>query len=340
MDNLNSFYPTRHLTIGGKILLIDGLTGTGKTMIMRIVSGLNNMQFPKFDYTIEHICILYSLNKLELNSAITLLRLKIDQSRYDYAISREVNFRYKDLSSILHSPDRLERFISLFKNDDYPFDQEIDPKTFALITHQLLDSSKVLDEAFPNKIHRVLCMRHPLYLFNHWSSYIDKHGKSTRDFTIWFNDNNSIIPWFITKNNKDYRDSDHSSKSALAISILTNRSMDFVDQIPEKAVVVDFEKFVLDPEPYVTKILTLLPGSKNKILDSLRKENIPRFHINDTVNKKIYLKYGSDKLRTNLSHKQDYADLKDNVFSKLNAAAKREFNIAIERYEERFKLWY
>jgi len=240
----------------------------------------------------------------------------------------------------LHSPDRLERFISLFKNDDYPFDQEIDPKTFALITHQLLDSSKVLDEAFPNKIHRVLCMRHPLYLFNHWSSYIDKHGKSTRDFTIWFNDNNSIIPWFITKNNKDYRDSDHSSKSALAISILTNRSMDFVDQIPEKAVVVDFEKFVLDPEPYVTKILTLLPGSKNKILDSLRKENIPRFHINDTVNKKIYLKYGSDKLRTNLSHKQDYADLKDNVFSKLNAAAKREFNIAIERYEERFKLWY
>jgi|694.fasta_scaffold52097_3 hypothetical protein len=340
MDNLNSFFPIRHLTIGGKILLIDGLTGTGKTMVMRIVSGLSNIQFPKFDYTIEHICILYSLNRIDLNSAITLLRLKIDQSRYDYSISREVNFRYRDLSSILHSPDRFELFLNLFKSDDYPFDHEIDPKTFTLITHQLLDSSNVLEMAYPSKIHRILCLRHPLYLFDHWNSYIDKHGKSTRDFTIWFNDNDAIIPWFIPKNNKAYQDSDDNSKSAIAISILINRSLDFIAQRPEKTVVVDFENFVLNPEPYVTKILDLLPGSKSKILDLLRKENIPRLHINNSINKKIYLKYGSNNLRTNQNHKENYSALKRDVFLKLNTTARNEFSLAIDRYEERFKLWF
>jgi hypothetical protein len=340
MNSTNSFYPVRHLTIGGKFLLIDGLTGTGKTMVMRIVSGLSNIQFPKFDYTIEHICILYSLNQIDLNSAITLLRLKIDQSRYDYAISREINFRYKDLSSILRSPDRFERIINLFRDDDYPFDQEINPKTFTLITHQLLESSNVLDLAYPDKILRILCLRHPLYLFNHWNSYIDQHGKSTRDFTMWFNDHDAIIPWFIQKNNKAYQDSDNSSKSALAIAALINRSLVFIDKMPERTVVIDFENFVLNPEPYVVKILSLLPGSKSKILHLLKKENIPRIHINDSVSKKIYLKYNSDKLRTKENHEQNYSDLKRDVFLKLNKTAKNELHLAIERYEEHFKLWF
>ena len=35
MTNFNSFSPIRHLTYPGNVLLVDGLTGTGKTMIAR-----------------------------------------------------------------------------------------------------------------------------------------------------------------------------------------------------------------------------------------------------------------------------------------------------------------
>jgi hypothetical protein len=104
--------------------------------------------------------------------------------------------------------------------------------------------------------------------------------------------------------------------------------------------VIDFENFVLNPEPYVVKILSLLPGSQSKILQLLKKENIPRIHINDSVRKKIYLKYNSDALKTNADHEQNYMNLKRDVFLNLNKTAKNELRLAIERYEAHFKLWF
>jgi len=340
MTNFNSFSPIRHLTYPGNVLLVDGLTGTGKTMIIRIISGLENTYFPKFDYTLEHICILHSLNKIDSDTAITLIRLRIDQTRYDQELSREVNFRIKDLSSVLRSSQRHHYLLNLFRSD-LELSRLVDkPKTLSLITHQLLESSKILDLAYPDKIFRILCVRHPLYLYNHWNSYIASHTTSARDFTLWLGDESILAPWFISGDKSSYYSSDNNSKSALAIATLINQTLDFIAWNSGNTVVIDFENFVLDPEPYITQIVNLLPGSSSKMFKFLKKENIPRIHINDSVKKKIYTKYNSNKLNTNETHGSHYNKIKDEIFSSLNLEAKKALKIAIERYENTFGLWF
>jgi len=340
MKDSDSFSPIRHLIYPGNILLIDGLTGTGKTMIMRIVSGLENTYFPKFDYTLEHICVLHFMGQIDLDTAIALIRLRIDQTRYDQELSREVNFRIKDLSSVLRSPNRHHYLLNLFKSDLELSKLENEPKTLSLITHQLLDSSKILDFAYPDKIYRILCVRHPLYLYNHWNSYIALHTKSVRDFTLWFGNESMLVPWFISHDKSSYYSSDNNSKSALAIATLVNQTMDFTSWNREKTIVIDFENFVLEPEPYITRIVNLFPGSSSKILKLLKKENVPRIHINKSITNKIYTKYHSNKLKTNETHENHYNKLKDEIFSSINSEAKELLKVSIERYENTFGLWF
>ena len=91
---------SRQASFPGQIVLLDGLTGTGKTMLMRLIDSYKNVSPPRFDYQLEQICIGISENRIEISAGIQLLQLLIDQRQYDAKLSREVNFRPDDLSSI------------------------------------------------------------------------------------------------------------------------------------------------------------------------------------------------------------------------------------------------
>jgi hypothetical protein len=179
----------RENSFPGEIVLLEGLTGTGKTMLMRIIDSYEDVSPPRFDYQLEQICIGISEKKIDILAGIQMLQLVIDQRQYDAKLSREVNFRPSDLSSILKSTKRNQYLKRLLSDDLIRSIAELNEgkEKFFLVVHQLLDTSIVLDE-IPNKsVKRVLATRHPYYLFDHWASYSNMHGSSPKDFTISLN---------------------------------------------------------------------------------------------------------------------------------------------------------
>ena len=83
-----------------KIIIVDGQGGCGKTMLSPIIAALDRVELLTYAYQTEHICALRYLNKIDNNTAITMVRMLTDLQLYNTMMSREVNFRPRDLSSV------------------------------------------------------------------------------------------------------------------------------------------------------------------------------------------------------------------------------------------------
>lgn len=83
-----------------KILITDGLPGCGKTMLSPILSSLSKVEMYYFAFEVEFISRLFFFKKMKKNSALSLIRMLTDYKLYNSMMSREVNFRHSDLSSV------------------------------------------------------------------------------------------------------------------------------------------------------------------------------------------------------------------------------------------------
>lgn len=333
---------SRKETFPGGVILIDGMTGTGKTIFTKLFDLSEHMNFTKFNYHLEQICILAGLNMINKDAAISQIKLITDLDRFNFSISREINFRVSDLTSIWRSQKRIRYFYQLISKKEP--DQALleSPKDLVYIVHQLLEYSNLLEETHPNNVKNIFCMRHPIYQFNHWNSYVGNHGRNPRDLTILKDFDNKDIPWFICKFEKEFSNSDNPNKAAIAITELTTRSLNFIrsKNRSNNFIVIDFENFVLEPELYINRISQVFKLEKSKIIKILKSENIPRRHINSSVQKNVYKRYYSSNLNTELSHKEDYIFLKNQIKSQVSENIWEEFDKIIQEYEEEFGLWF
>ena len=88
IEKRNTFY--------NDIIVVDGLWGTGKSVLGPIISGMSGIEKIKADSTYEYISWLNSLGKIEKDAAIWMMRTYADSSQYHNRIGREINLRWSD----------------------------------------------------------------------------------------------------------------------------------------------------------------------------------------------------------------------------------------------------
>ena len=54
----------RSITFSNKILILDGISGTGKTMFTPILSSFKQVQNARFEYMFEYLSIAYNHKKI------------------------------------------------------------------------------------------------------------------------------------------------------------------------------------------------------------------------------------------------------------------------------------
>lgn len=337
----------RGVTFPGKIILLDGISGTGKTMIHRILDSYECNHPPKFSYAIEQVSISHYYNKLEKDAAISMLRLQTDQIKYDLQISREINLRKNDLSSILKSVKKFSYLKRLLSNDGEfaVTNMEKESRNIVIVTHQLLNATQIFEEAFGNKFINIHAIRHPFYLFNHWSTYIELLGASARDLTVWKNSMGTTIPWFFkdTELFKEYKTLSNGDKTIVCIIELIYNALDHHTKSINNLnyLCIEFEKFVLNPNKIIDKIDSILESnSKNLINRIFKEEKIPRVHINSGKSLPIYKRYGSNLYKSNTSHKEDYLTKLDFIESQTSKKYFDKFKDCVTQYENIFELWF
>ena len=328
-----------------QIVILDGLTGTGKTMFSPLVSSYERVQNARFEYMFEYLCISAANNKLSSDASHSLLNLLADTKYYDGVISREVNFRPGDLSSVFKSSKAFKYVKQLFQADGAAAGERIEKENpiLFLVTHQLLSCMQPALNAFGERLRIIQMVRHPLYLLDHWHSYIDMHGHSPRDFTIWLDHSGSLVPWFAAGSEEKYVNAQPFDKVIYVIhALLQTVFQKATDQsLKDTIAFVPFEQFVLSPDGYVKRIEQLIgapaTAATQKVLHS---QKVPRKFINAGPQKNIYKRYGLIKQDQTVTHESDYQRLLNAARTRSSAEAFEVLESCIKEYEKIFGLWF
>lgn len=272
-----------HLT--NDIIFIDGVWGSGKSLLGPIVSGMAQVEKSKIEHIYEYICTLSFLKKITPDATSCMLEIYSDLSQYNNLISREVNLRWSDDSGLANNPNFLRYIARLFKQDgDYVLDQ-INSKNIALsiMSHQILQVSDPLFKSYGKRFKIVEMVRHPLYLITHFESYLERFN-SPREFTLAFDFQGSKIPWFAIDWANEFTQANLYERAILSIIYLYEKTFNAYsklgDEEKSQIMILSFEELVTDSKMSIINLEGFLGRKHHADVDKiLRKQKIPRIAL-------------------------------------------------------------
>ena len=291
----------RQAHMAQEVVFVGGLGGCGKTMLTPIIGSLERVEIQKYNYVIEHVCTLHYLGRIADDVASALIQLQVDLDLYNMMMSREVNFRFSDLSSVFKNPGVWRYLRRLFQAGDEKVPERIRQQRpiLHITMHDLLQRASTLQMALQKKVRFIHLVRHPLYmikqLYVNFDTLLDI--KDEREFSIWVQYREHRLPWFVKGWEEKYL---AASKMDKAVYLLERHWDDcdwvyraFSEEQKRQILTIPFERFVLEPWPYMKQIETLLGTSMtSSTYRQMKRQKVPRKKLADGVNLPIYMKYG------------------------------------------------
>lgn len=263
------------------IIFIDGLWGTGKSVLGPIVSGMDRVEKVKIEHVYEYVAILRHLEKIAPDAASWMLKTYGDLSQYNNVIGREVNLRWNDDSGLSINPNMFVYIKRLFKGEGDQKIIEINDNNIALnvMSHMLLLVANPLFDAYGDRVKVIEIVRHPLYMVKHWLSYLERFN-SPREFTVSFQHKGVKIPWFVAGWEDEYIEAnamDRVLTSLIRLYTWLDNSTNKLSAGGNQVLTLSFESLVMSTSEPLQELESFL-GRKHypKLTSLLQKQKIPR----------------------------------------------------------------
>ena len=333
-------------TLVKNIVIVDGQPGCGKTLFNRILNSVNKIEIYRYSSEIENICSFYKNKKISLDAAKFFLEAYADETIYSQLMSRNTNFRYSDLSSVLQSQKKKIYLKRLFTKGDNLIPGIIN-KTKPILhfsTHNILGHSEILFKTFKRKLRFFNIVRHPVYMIHQQAqNHIEFKKNSARQLIQTIKLNDYEIPLLWKDNPKKYLGLKNPYEKAIHQMFLLeqmNTAMEkkITGYFPNNFIKIPFESFVLKPNKFIKKIEKFLDVKFDRnTYKTMKNEKIPRNKIIDGRNIDIYKKYGWKKGNKNFSERDEIQQKIDEVFQ---TNIDKEYKIKLQKlsqtYEENF----
>ena len=308
--------PIKRKSFKYRLILIDGLSGSGKTLIAPIISTYKNSQNQSISYDFENVIIFNYLKKINNSSAKVFLKLIAEENLFNYEIGRKLNLRIFDHTGPKFNPKIYEDLKKINNNYENKVLKTINKKNRVInfVSHKTFLNLKILNETFGKNFLMILCVRHPVFLFRHYFNFYKRLKKNPKDFTLNIKYENKIFPWF-------YYNVLNQINNNLGDNILNLICFLFKEikkiKKNKNVNVINFEDFVIDPKKFLISIENkiFLLRDKNRLKKMLKFCDLPRKNINQGIS---HVNYGLKK--TKLDNKKIYLRelkfFKDNVIKK------------------------
>jgi len=329
--------------IAPSIIVVDGLPGCGKTMMSPIVSALDRVELMQYSYEIEYACSLAHLGKIDRDASVVLIRLFSDLQLYNVMMSRETNFRWTDLSSVRLNPKPLKYLVRLFQAGDAAVIDRVKRKApiLHLVTHMLFNVSHVLFDALGDRLTFIEVVRHPLYMIKQQYAYQHRYGTDVRDFNVWFEYKGKSLPWFakgweekyIGANSMDqviYMIEETWRTRRNSLALLSNESR-------TRFVTIPFERYVMDPEPYMSQIERVAGTRVTKVTRrEMKRQKVPRKMYAEGVSLPIYREYGWEPPGAGTDEAREFEKRRRLAEEKATSEAMQVLDRLCSEYEQNF----
>ena len=295
----------RKNSLNNDLIIVDGLWGTGKSLISPIISCFKNIEVQKIKPEFEYLLNLQATSQIDNKSLMSILLTLTDTYSYNSMISREVNFRSKDFTSVLKNKYFIKYFSRLFKKDGQNVYDKINKDNIGLHldTHIIFQSFNFLNETFKERLKFIEIVRHPLFLIEHWLSYF-KIWNETREMTSCFYYNDVKIPWFAIGFEDEYISYNDCDRVLFLIIKLYNELFDFIDNNKSNGfIVIPFEMLTFNTNEVIQNLEIFLSRNynTNNLTSILKEQKIPRKNINNGIGFEAYGWKKSEKYTTDLN---------------------------------------
>jgi len=319
------------------VIFIDGLWGTGKSIIAPIISAMEGIEKQKIEHIYEYLCILNHMKKIQPDAVSTLLKTYADLSQYNNCVGREVNLRLNDDSGFFNNPGSMKYVKRLFGREGNDVVTSINNNNLALnvMSHMILPVSEPLFQSYGERLKIIEMVRHPLYLVKHWYSFLSRFEDS-RIFTLSSTLDNIKVPWFAYKWDTKYASDTLMDRVLSSIIFMYEwlfAELDKCAQQKRNVFVISFENFVIKPYPVLEELKKFLNRDHfSKVDKILRKQKIPRQQISNGLGHAIY-----DWNKNNTHNEEDeYFSLLGNIKHKGSKDNLSRFNHLIDLYNTKW----
>ena len=91
-----------------KVIIVDGFSVTGKTILPPILDAYKSTLLPTFSHELEWFCMLWAKGEITSECFTAMISNICDYRIYKNLLGREVNTRFSDLSAIWKSTKLFE----------------------------------------------------------------------------------------------------------------------------------------------------------------------------------------------------------------------------------------
>jgi len=264
----------RKKKLAQKVLIIDGLSGSGKSLIGPLISSLEKSEYNIYDHLFEEVVVLLANNKIDFNSAQSLLRIHADMDIYNLTIGRDVNFRPSDHSGVHHGLVQKEFNKRIKVNDGDKISKKIlkEKKWLPILSHYSLIYSHYYNKIFSDReIFFISSSRNPAKLIVDFynGNWEKKINNNERELFLTYKKKNLVSPWFLStfKNKKTFIEN-------YAEFVLFY--CDYQKKFQSNHYLIKFENFIKKPDIDLNNLGKILGSQTPNTKKLLRKFNLPR----------------------------------------------------------------
>jgi hypothetical protein len=298
--------------LSSKIVFVDGITRTGKAMLNNLLLGFENMSSIQFLNPLERLMPIFSQGKIDKNTFTSYLRLFLNENFYNYNLSRNLNFRYDDLTSIYNSENPVSFLKNLSKKDGDEIVKELEKNElyFQFQTHDLLTHySKFLELKIEVSI--IELFRHPVDTIHSW--YVRGWGRrfdnaDKRSGTTLFKYKSYTIPHYVIGYEEEYITLNEMEKCIFMHNLLVRKSIAEYKKLSsdekQKILILRYEDMLNSPKEQLIKI--------SNFLDLRQTTHMEKMMVDARVPRKIDLKKRENKLEE-IKYKSDLKYFNDLV---------------------------
>ena len=196
---MNSTIYSRKANYDSNIILVDGFSGTGKNLTLDLLKAFNGVEIGHSELLFDYLPILYQFNPEYKELGKSILKNRFDEITYNICISRNINFRLKDISSIFKHPSWFNYLINLFTNvpDDKAIEKKIAPKlNIPIWTHATSFNNDLYLKTFKERLKILFTVRDPLFSVNNYETYLDRIVQTPRELQLKYCINGNEYPWY------------------------------------------------------------------------------------------------------------------------------------------------
>lgn len=335
-----------------KVIIVNGFPASGKTLYSPIFSSIDNVELMAFAYEIEWCSSFLYSGQMSFEAYREFVRMYVDHLVYNQAMSRNVNFRIRDLSSALKHRSRWDYIFRLFGAGDNEVIAKIDSQRpiLSLTTTQQLPFLPALAESLGERLLFIETVRDPMFMVRQLTilqkTVLDQ--LAVKDFTMRVIEDGIKAPYLdYYSPSAVFEEIKNGGDWSKAISFLErifdfyfNLNIDEKDLNGSKFIFIPFEKFVLSPKNWVSSVLEFTGSSWSTALDKEMKcQNVPRKLLRDGKNLRVYKRFGwsdndkSKRIQTIEEENEVYR-------SEIRGLVKNEkLYMRLEKLSDRYQEW-